>query len=346
MTRDAIELPHFRNRQRHTALMWEELERNVQIEKAKAPEDIFDRGCAYVTGSLARDEATMTSDLDLFIVDSLPLGGESWASPMTRPEEAHFLSAVDTCRRRTGFRPFSQRGRFVSTHSFMLMVQAIGNAEDDFTNRFTARMLMLLNSRPLINEQGYNDAREMIMDFYWRQQPDRHAPFLPVFLLNDIRRWWSIVLLNFEFHNPPATLAQTGENDRQRRAQRRVNNLKLRHARVMAAWTPIIGILVASEDRGITRSQLMPILNDTPVDRLLRLLDLDISIAEKAEDVLVRYDRYLAFMDCSKEELFSKVMEDNWSDEVKPEAYEFGDSIAALLQEAGRGKLLYRYVQV
>ena len=342
-----LELRHFNARREFTALKWQELIDNVDLERANKMDtaDVFESAAAYVTGSMARDEATAGSDLDLFIIQELPTADGSWLAPLTGPEQAHFLSAVDNCRRRADFRPFSQKGRYVSAHSFRTAVQEIGNAEDDFSNRFTARMLLLLNSRPLINEEGYDLARDLVIDTYWRQEPNPETPFFPVFLVNDIKRWWSVVLLNFEFHNPPVRASDVEEESTKRRAQRRVNNLKLRYARLLAAWTPIIEILGASNDDGLPRSGLKPILNRTPVERLKSIRTLGGHIAPIATDILEQYDEYLGLMDATKEKLMERVLADDWST-VKSNAYGFGRAVASLLEAVGEGKPLYRYVQI
>jgi hypothetical protein len=257
------------------------------------------------------------------------------------------LSAIDEARAEVGLRSFSQGGRFLTCHAFDKMVDAIGNAEDDFTNRFTARMLLLLNSRPLVNQSAYGPAREKVIDRYWRQEPDPDKPFYPVFLLNDIRRWWGIVLLNFEYRNPPADSGDPPSKQRKLRAERRVNNLKLRYARLLASYTPILSLLAEAEDDGVRRSALLPILDATPLERLDRLRPvLGEQFLLLAENIIVMYDEYLQYMDATEAELYEKVLDPEWSEVVKAKAYKFGDLVGDLLRHLGEGKRLYRYVIV
>lgn len=344
----SVSAPQYEARARFTQRKWVELSSNIELEIAKHHEieQVFALACCYVTGSMARNEALDGSDLDLFIVDELPDDDFGWKPRLTYPEQAHVLSAVDEARRRTDFRAFSQSGRFVAAHSFKVMVQEIGNAEDDFSNRFTARMLLLMNSRPLVNHKSYVAARERVLDSYWRQEPDVTKPFFPVFLINDIKRWWDIVLLNFEFHNPPAAASDNSDVGERLRSNRRINNLKLRYARLLAAWTPILGLLYISGEAGIARREVLPIFDETPMGRLQLLAAAHGRVAEVASDVIRQYDDYLTFMDCSKDELARKVLRDDWSTVIKARSYHFGSTVAELLRNVGEGKPLSRYVQI
>jgi hypothetical protein len=47
-----------------------------------------------------------------------------------------------------GFPPFSNDAQYLEIHSLNEMLDELGGAEDDFKNFFTARMLLLLESRP------------------------------------------------------------------------------------------------------------------------------------------------------------------------------------------------------
>lgn len=344
--------PNYAARQRYTELAWDRLTAAVESfqSEMKPFEHVFQHGCCYVTGSIARDEANEYSDLDLFIMDSLPDGNIEYPGMTPRLnslEQSHLLSTIDHARHKVGFRKFSQGGRFLTCHAFDKMIDAIGNAEDDFSNRFTARMLLLLNSRPLVNSEAYHRARDLVIARYWRQEPDPEVPFYPVFLLNDIRRWWGIVLLNFEYNNPPAASGDESPEGRNRRAKRRVNNLKLRYARLLASYTPILGMLAYAEEGGIRRSRINAILDATPLQRL-DLIRQNVSgeASDLIHEMIEMYDDYLGYMTGPEDELHEKVLENNWSRETKQRAYAFGDKVARLMHVIGDGGALYRYVIV
>lgn len=343
--------PTYVARRHFTAVAWDKLVVAVESFQAELEpfKQVFEFGCSYVTGSVARDEANEYSDLDLFIMDSFavdPSTADDRPRRLNSLEQAHLLSTIDQARQKVKFKEFSQGGRFLTCHAFDRMVGAIGNAEDDFTNRFTARMLLLLNSKPLVNSPAYHNAKEVVLDRYWRQQSDAEVPFYPVFLLNDIRRWWGIVLLNFEYHNPPSLTGDDSPEQLTQRAKRRLNNLKLRYARLLASYTPILGILASAEEGGIRRSRLNVILDATPLERLDTLRS-----QVHGESLLVTtkliqmYDAYLKFMIGNEAELYEKVLAGDWR-ETKALAYEFGDMVAQLIRLIGEGNAIYRYVIV
>jgi hypothetical protein len=224
------------------------------------------------------------------------------------------------------------------------MSRQIGGPDDDSSNRLTARMLLLLNSQPLVNSTQYSAARAEMLDRYWRQETDPEKPYLPVYLINDIRRWWHVLGLNFEFKSAPATTATTSEERRKLRAIRRVNNLKLRYARLLAAYTPILGCLATSSIQGITRSGIKQVLNDTPTVRLENIREgWPGRASELVDEILSAYDEYLVFMDRSEDTLQEAVLVPEWR-AIKQRAYDFGDRMWDLMTIVGEGKKLFRYV--
>lgn len=303
---------------------------------------ISSRACIYVTGSVARGEATEGSDLDLFVVDQLSDGDSS----LDYVQTSHLVAKLDAVRQDAGFRSFSRGGQFIRTHSFKEIVELIGDPRDDAENAFTARILLLINSRPLVNESAYSEARRQILDKYWApQQPN--APFRPIMLLNDLRRWWGVVCLNFERYNPVKVVDQYTAVAGY---ERRINNLKLRHARVLAAYSPILRLIQLSDSSGfVEREQAEAILGETPVARI-QALEVDQALSggvrSLATEVLDRYDTYLAFMDKGKGELERAVsVEAVWTP-LKEEAYEFHRKFAELLRTLGQGKTLFDYTLV
>jgi hypothetical protein len=65
-----------------------------------------------------------------------------------------------------------------------------------------------------------------------------------------------------------------------------------------------------------------------------------------ASHLIESYDAYLAYMRGPKEELRTKVLDKNWSSEIKAGAYEFGHNVAELLSVLGEGKVLARYIVI
>ncbi len=328
------DLAEIDRRREYTRQRWEALALLASSEFDQL--DLASRTCIYVTGSMAREEATEGSDLDLFVVDELTSKEER----LNYVETSQLVARLDNVRRDGDFRPFSRGGEFIRTLSMQDLVRLIGDPQDDARNLFTARMLLLINSKPLTNEAAHRDAWEGVLNRYWAPQ-DPQADFRPVMLLNDIRRWWGVLCLNFERFNPFTVVdAYTAHAP----AERRVANLKLRFARVMAAYTPVVGLLDISSPEGIVPRQGCEIvLRRSPVARLEHLTTTDGRAAEAAATVLEAYDEYLTFMNKSKDDLFRLVSRDDvWKSE-KAKAYSFHEKFVSLYQAVGHNKTLFEY---
>jgi hypothetical protein len=89
-----------------------------------------------------------------------------------------------------GFPAFSGDGRYLEVQYVHEMERVLGSPRDDSLNAFTARMLLLLESQPLYADGIYGRLLTRIIGFYYRDFSDRAKDFLPVFLINDILRFW------------------------------------------------------------------------------------------------------------------------------------------------------------
>lgn len=306
--------------------------------------DISKRACIYVTGSLARYEATEGSDLDLFVVDQI----EPDSVPLNYIENSHLISALDRIRLEAGFRPFSRGGEFVHTHSLQDVINRAGSPDDDATNTFTARILLLINSFPILNEPAYETAKQSVMDHYWRTaRPD--GRMRPIMLMNDIRRWWGVLGLNFEKYNPMKPVGKTGRF--RTTAEREIANLKLRYARMLACFTPLLGFLDLEQEGGLKRSEVERVLANTPVERLSaiegRAVDnRNFEVVRLTNEVLRAYDDYLVFIGRPKEELLDYFRLASRRRVVKRKAYDFHRTATQLIKEVGKGGELIDYVLV
>lgn len=313
--------------------------------------DIAAKSCVYLTGSLARYEAAAGSDIDLFVVDCFLDDPNRPAAKqeLSIIEEARLLAWLDAVRSAAKFRPFSRGGYFVRKHSFDSMIAKIGDASDDADNAFTARMLLLINSLPFLNESIYYDLRDKSLDAYWYNvsdgQPkliDPEKPFFPVMLINDLRPWWSSVALNFE-RDHRLDREPVSEFDHLALVDRRIANLKLRYPRMLAVYSVLIGILAASGENGLTRAETVAVLEATPVDRLQIVGAQSDARRHLTEEIVTMYNSYLRVMDRPKGELRMYFSDHAVAKQLKETAYEFHDKVSALFLEVGRHRSLFSY---
>src|ERR1700674_3839094 len=180
----------------------------------------------YVTGSYGRLEAHRSSDLDLFFV----FDGER---PIEKTAKILIDAELIKIARDMGVPPFSNDAKYLEIHSLQEMLDKLGGAEDDFKNFFTARMLLLLESRPIYGDAAYKRILTQIIDAYFRDYHDHTGDFRPLFLLNDILRFWKTLCLNYENRrNRP--------DERAEKNKHHLKNLKLKFSRLLICFSTII----------------------------------------------------------------------------------------------------------
>src|SRR6185437_13576645 len=125
------------------------------------------KACVFATGSFGRREAGPYSDLDLFIAgksDGNPGGDGKEGSLLKRLDEICIKADLIEATRELKIPEFSGDGRYLTHYSVHEFTKTLGTPEDDVTNTFTARLLLLLESCPLLESTVY------------RRSPKRSSP--------------------------------------------------------------------------------------------------------------------------------------------------------------------------
>jgi predicted nucleotidyltransferase len=145
-----------------------------------------------VFGSLARDEATAGSDTDwTLLVDGI-------ADP------SHVTSAHEVRRRleRVGATkpgPEGTFGAFAFSHQILHWI----GGEDDSNANTTRRILLLLESKPLGQPDALDRVLNNVLSRYLNEdrglQDSSKERRIPLFLLNDIARYWRIMVVDFAY---------------------------------------------------------------------------------------------------------------------------------------------------
>ena len=211
--------------------------------------------CIYVTGSYGRLEASPNSDLDLFFINKG--SDEKNRIPATTKTllDAHLIRAIKTL----GLPDFSNDGKYLSVHYLDDMKTTLGSSDDDFENRFTARLLLLLESQPLYNDDVYQHVLEEVIGSYFRDYPDNAAAFHPLFLINDILRFWRTLCLNYEHRRKPS------ENDPSQQSKSHLLNLKLKFSRLLICHS---AIALLSIPPTVSPDEVFRIVQLSPLERL------------------------------------------------------------------------------
>lgn len=223
---------------------------------ADADDTFGHRACVYATGSFGRLEAGPESDLDLFIVI------ETDAEAPTKT----LLNAVDEIKlkyelintaEKNHLPKFDGGGRFLTSHTIDSFTTWLGSNEDDSRNTLTGRMLMLLESKPLIGSATYRKAIELVIEKYFRDYAGHENEFVPSFLFNDIIRMWRTFCVNYEFHRK--------EGD----SRNKIKNLKLKFSRMLTCYSGIVYLMaVYARDDRVQPDDVRAMISISPTERL------------------------------------------------------------------------------
>lgn len=110
-----------------------------------------DQICIYACGSMGRLEMTEKSDLDLFFV-SEDNGSQDFT--ITNLDKYLFFSKLYEINGKLKYQDPSKGGLYWEFTPKENLLD-IGSRQEDYNNSFTARMLLLLESKPLYNENAY-----------------------------------------------------------------------------------------------------------------------------------------------------------------------------------------------
>lgn len=252
----------FRARERTEA----RLERLRQEAAALACDDDV---CLILCGSSARGEVTEESDDDWLILAAGP------HRDTLRPTDDEVRELMDE-KRKPG-----KQGIF-GTHAFCLdLAGKIGLDPDDNTN-LTRRVLTILESVPLSNDDVHQHCWTKILDGYLEESTRWKRP--PRFFLNDVVRYWRTICVDF---------VGKQRNDRAKWGTR---NAKLRTSRKVLFAGGLLPLLQCFRlDRDEARSFLVEQLSAPPTDRLAYAF-MQWGISDTGARFMETYDRWVGML--------------------------------------------------
>lgn len=315
--------------------------------------DLFgDHTCLYAVGSAGRKELSPRSDLDLFVVRAPRRG-------ILKIDEVRIQTAIVRVQRRLGLPDPSNDAAFLRMHGTDELVERLGGPTDDTENTFTARMLLLLESAPILGDGVYQEVVNAAVAAYWTNLEYHANDYLPFYLLNDIIRYWRNVLLNYE--NRTARKLRELEKQRsaipddefqlrkrQLDADKWLRSCKVRFTRCLTCYATIAWLLgTASKTNNVTKSAFIQATQSTPIERITRAAILAGEAATSKLDELLRsYTDFLDVIDQDKDALRTHLSQRENRRKLMNEAEAFGDGMFELLKLLGEGQRLYRYVVI
>lgn len=253
---------------------------------AKIREDLLTRTscnrpelCIYAAGSLARHETGRVSDLDLFFIGHRP-DREPGRRSISRLEELQAFADLISLNAKLELAPFSGDGQYLKIHELDDIISGTGSTEDDSENLFTTRLLLLLESTAIAGDAVYTCAIDKVLTMYFRDTVGRKG-FRPLFLLNDLLRYWRTLCLNYERDR-----FVPGKPWWKR-------NLNLKFSRKLTVFSSVLAIV---SNQMATAAEFKPFALMTPMQRLAAALDQmdDSSLLADFLSVLDDYEDFLA----------------------------------------------------
>lgn len=264
--------------------------------------------CVFAAGSLGRLDSGRTSDLDVFVTT---ISGD--AKKIGRLEEIKYFAAILSLNQQLGYVELSNDGEFLKVFDVMENEGKVGSPTDDIENWFTTRMLLLLESNFLYNETAYHDHKQAILDFYFRDSVGQDH-FRPVFLLNDILRYWRTLCLNYE------QKARTSPS-----ASWKKKNFNLKFSRLLSVFGTVLPLILMKDVRSDKIEQLTSL---TPMERLAEGLDA-LNAPELQDDFKKFLDNYEFFLQTKESQNFAEV-----TSEVKKDLQSKAEFISKFIFQA------------
>lgn len=274
----------------------------------------------FGAGSYARQEASKYSDLDLFFLC------DQERDDLTKPRtnELRLFAELINIADSMSFPEFSNDCEYLKILYSPQILKHMGSSTDDYENYFTLRMLLLLESKCLFGNALYDEITKAIVNSYFIDYPDHEQTFQPIFLLNDICRFWKTLLMNYEHKRIGAV------DDEVKKTKQKVRNFKLKFSRMTTCFATIASI--CSYTIPITQEQVIEQTHLTPRQRLESIPTRMPKAEDTVQGVLNRYASFLDKTGLSTEELESHFSDKQRRTEMFQIANEYGDSMYNLLQ--------------
>lgn len=288
----------------------------------------------YATGSLARLEANSHSDLDAFFY----VLGTAEKDRLNTVDEVCVFHNVICASREISFPDFSNGGEYLHFQYLDDVVDNIGSRQDDYINGLTSRMLLILESKYIYNQQNYIDSKTKVVERYFADFHDHRKEFRPIFILNDVLRFWRTLCLNYEHGR------EWRNGDRLDRARGHLKNLKLRFSRLLICYSFVAALL--NRGPALTKDDVLAVSDETPIDRLRALACSDSSCSATIEELLSHYAWFLREMDREKDAALSWISDEPTRIDAFARGENFAKIMASLVTDVANKHGYTRYLVI
>ena len=258
----------------------------------------------FCAGSIGRKDSGRKSDLDLFIIAD---------EEITPLDTIYFLANLININSELEYEKFSNNGEFLKVYQLKDLTDLTGSREEDSQNIFTARLLLLLESTSVCNIEVYDDSLRRVIEHYCRDEKN-HNSFRPLFLLNDILRYWRTLCLNYERirHDPNRPW--------------RKKNVNLKFSRMLTVYGTVLPLIAGSDS---SHQGIADLCQKSPLERLAIGLDKigDPALENSFQNFLANYEYFLALKE-------NEAIKDDLASTTKRELDRKADEFSSFLYTA------------
>lgn len=318
---------------------------NEIVKSLKSHEKLVkNKACVYATGSFGRLEAGPTSDLDLFIVVKERRSKKGPRPALSGLDEIKLKFGLISVAESHDLPDFDGDGKFLSSHTITSYTKWLGSPEDDSRNTLTGRMLMLLESRPLLGSSVYEETIDSVNAKYFSDHASHEENFMPSFLFNDILRMWRTFCVNYEFYR-----GKGSHRDK-------LKNRKLKFSRMLTCYSGIIYLqAILSRNNTVRPTDVKAMVALSPTERLEEIAKYEFwpeaipnNISEYSKTALDLYSEFLELTHKSTSQSSSELedSEEDW----RQRSYQFGTALYQIVSSIGQtsesSKRLLRLISI
>lgn len=298
-----------------------------QLANDTAVRPFEDRLAVFCAGSYAREEASEHSDIDLFFV----YAQNSQPAEQQHTKELSLFGRLIEVAKGLDFPAFSNDSQYLETHKAEDVLATMGSRDDDARNYFTLRMLMILESKCILNVNAYDRVLTDFMGAYYRDYPDHSETFEPTFLLNDIGRFWKTLLLNYENRRLQRPADGESAEDEDKKIQQKVRNYKLKYSRMTTCFATVAAL--GSMESPVQLEHAKAIVSRTPRQRLEYVVERQPELQDAVQELIDGYSGFLTMTELPTVELQSHFRDKARKTELFREAENYGSAMFRLLQQ-------------
>jgi len=271
-------------------------------------------------------------------------GGTKKERALKNLDEILIKAELIKATRKLKFPEFSGDGEYLSHYTVDELVENLGTRNDDNTNTFTARLLLLLESGPLLEKTFYSEVISKVIAACWKDFERHESDFVPAFLVNDVLRLWRTFCVNYEVG------PQNEKEKPDQKAKRKLKNYKLKHSRLLTCYSALVYLMAVMAEQGtVSQKDAEDMVSLSPTERLEWLKN-QTKFEDKSDQVnaiIFLYEKFLKRTNAPKDKLIEIFKDPKESEVVFQEAKEFGDQVYDLLWSIGKdNKIFWRILVV